>query len=436
MNGIFRVSAANSEVTKLREAFNSGNDSVIEDLLSEMTDFHVASHLIKLFFRELPDPLLRYDCYNRFIECEDDVDKISEVISTLPRENILTLRCLMEFLSKVASHEEENMMGPSNLAIVFGPTILRSIKENNTESIRTEPVIVVCQTMIEHCDKIFANVSLSSPLSSPQAAGLPSPSATVSNASTAKKFGKSDMFACGAAAAAIGINGLRKTNASGARTMPGPKKEPVMPVAGKSQLNHKQLARSVSNTAFQRSPAKDDRSIGTNSAGLVAPGGPGEVAALKAELAKMRSNVEKLQAQCAEQDEKIKTQESKIEEQEGQISDLEGRLEKVSALVSEKVNGDEKVNEGEEEDGEKEGEEEEEEKDRIIREKMEMLEKGIEELKTLCESQKKIIAANKKEIDSLNEKVKKMDAGNDEKSLHKRHKSTAKKDDLAEDGNE
>ena len=434
MNGIFRVSAANSEVTKLREAFNSGNESVIEDLLNEMTDFHVASHLIKLFFRELPDPLLRYDCYNRFIECEDDIDKIIDVISTLPRENILTLRCLMTFLAKVASHEEENMMGPSNLAIVFGPTILRSIKESNTESIRTEPVIIVCQTMIEYCDKIFSSPALSSALgsSSTQPSDIVSPRAAASNASTAKKFGKSDMFSCGAAAAAVGLSGLRKTNASGARTMPGPKKEPVIPAsgAGKGQPGSKQLSRSVSNTGFQRPVPKDDRSIGLSSSGSTS----GEVAALKAELAKMRMSVEKLQAQCAEQDEKIRTQEGKIEEQESQISDLENRLEKVSALASEKVNGDEKGEEEVEEEKEKEeGEEDESEKDRIIKEKMEMLEKGIEELKALCESQKKTIAANKKEIDSLNEKVKKMD---DEKSLHKRHKSTTKKDDLAEDGDE
>lgn len=405
MDGIFRISAANSEVTKLREAFNTGNDSLVQELLDNMTDFNVAAHLIKLFFRELPDPLLRYDCYDRFIECEDDVDKISEIVATLPRENILTLRCLMTFLAKVASHEEENMMGPSNLAIVFGPTILRSLKEGTSDSIRTEPVIIVCQTMITNCDRIFS--SLPSPRLSTSASGV-NPTAAAAVAASAKRFGKSDMFSCGAAAAAVGISGLRKTTFGTARTAPpAPKKDPVAlsSSARAPQPTQKTLIRSTSNTNLQRPSPASNGPVVAGTAGAAPAGGPGgEIAALKAELAKMRNVVDKLQAQCAEQEEKIKEQDELILAQDEKISLLEERVEKVMGSLNEERDGQEP--EGGENEEEKEGEES--EQDEIVKERMEALEKGIEEMKMLCESQKKIIDANQKEIESLTDKIKNM----------------------------
>lgn len=478
MNGIFRVSAASSEVTKLREAFDTGNDALVEELLGSMTDYHVAAHLIKQFFRELPDPLLTYECYDRFVECEDNVAQISAVVATLPRENILTLHYLMTFLARVATHEEESKMGPSNLAIVFGPTILRNPKENtSTDAIRTEPVIQVCQTMIEHCDEIFASID-TTPASTTSSSSRPSGHARAPSAS-GKRFGKSDMFACGAAAAAIGLSGLKKTNTNAAITgggggvggsggsaaaagavvagrpspatpkspvakrtlansadVGGPKKE-FVPVPKAQPVVKGGIRAGASSASFTL-----QKSAGPGPAGAgAAAGGGGDMAAMRAELAKMRGNMEKLSAQCEEQDEKIKAQDAKIESQEEQIEELEKRLalaieEKKKAEENNGENGDEEDNEEDEE--EKKEEEEEDgggdsnELDDAVKKKMEELEKMLGELKSVCDAQKKTIAANKKEIESLSEKVKKMDGAADEKQ-HKRHKSTVKKDDASPD---
>lgn len=481
MNGIFRVSAASSEVTKLREAFDTGNDALVEELLGSMTDYHVAAHLIKQFFRELPDPLLTYECYDRFVECEDNVAQISAVVATLPRENILTLHYLMTFLARVATHEEESKMGPSNLAIVFGPTILRNPKENtSTDAIRTEPVIQVCQTMIEHCDEIFASID-TTPATSSSSSSRPSGHARAPSAS-GKRFGKSDMFACGAAAAAIGLSGLKKTNTNAAITgggggvggSGGSAAAAGAVVAGRpSPATPKSpvAKRSLANSADVGGPKKEfvpvpkaqpvvkggiragassasftlQKSAGPGPAGPA--GGGGDMAAMRAELAKMRGNMEKLSAQCEEQDEKIKAQDAKIESQEEQIEELEKRLalaieeKKKAEEENNGENGDEEDNEEDEEEKKKKEEEEEDgsdgggdsnELDDAVKKKMEELEKMLGELKSVCDAQKKTIAANKKEIESLSEKVKKMDGAADEKQ-HKRHKSTVKKDDASPD---
>lgn len=55
---------------------------------------------------------------------------IQHVISLLPELNYRTLKYLVEHLARIAQYEEVNKMGPQNLAIVFGPNILRSRDEN------------------------------------------------------------------------------------------------------------------------------------------------------------------------------------------------------------------------------------------------------------------------------------------------------------------
>ena len=51
------------------------------------------------------------------------------VVAQLPVRNGLVLQELLAFLCEVAEHEEANKMGVNNLAIVFGPNILRTQDE-------------------------------------------------------------------------------------------------------------------------------------------------------------------------------------------------------------------------------------------------------------------------------------------------------------------
>jgi len=65
------------------------------------------------------------------IETYDDrMYAIQQVVSLLPELHYRTLKYLIEHLARIAEYEATNKMGPQNLAIVFGPNILRSKEEN------------------------------------------------------------------------------------------------------------------------------------------------------------------------------------------------------------------------------------------------------------------------------------------------------------------
>lgn len=121
------------------------------DLLSEenLTDINDIAAVLKLWFRELPEPLLTWELYHQFIEiasasffrlhvrarltptrlAEIENDRLRHIrlherVNDLPDPNYATLKFLMGHLDKVAQHESVNQMSVSNLAIVFGPNLL------------------------------------------------------------------------------------------------------------------------------------------------------------------------------------------------------------------------------------------------------------------------------------------------------------------------
>jgi hypothetical protein len=103
----------------------------------------VVASLIKSFLRRLPDPLLTDDRYQAFIVAADDAsdqDKCKErmqlLINDLPDSNYETLRVVIMHLKNVSEHGAINRMDARNLAIVFGPTIVRTAEENVTSMVQ------------------------------------------------------------------------------------------------------------------------------------------------------------------------------------------------------------------------------------------------------------------------------------------------------------
>lgn len=95
----------------------------------------MVASLIKSFLRRLPDPLLTNDRYPAFIQAADEGEdtcmaKIKELIQGLPIHNYETLKAVAMHLKYVAEKGEVNRMDARNLAIVFGPTIVRTAGEN------------------------------------------------------------------------------------------------------------------------------------------------------------------------------------------------------------------------------------------------------------------------------------------------------------------
>ncbi|KAJ2844118.1 hypothetical protein GGI22_006985, partial [Coemansia erecta] len=128
--GIYRVSGAAADVSRLRLLFNTDPESV--DLShSDFQDINVVSGVTKQFLRELPEPLMTYNLYDGFINAAsiDDYDErlwaIKDLVHALPTANYTVLKRLGEHLERVTDYEEVNHMYGTNLALVFGPSLLR-----------------------------------------------------------------------------------------------------------------------------------------------------------------------------------------------------------------------------------------------------------------------------------------------------------------------
>uniref|UniRef100_A0A452RYJ6 Rho GTPase activating protein 9 n=1 Tax=Ursus americanus TaxID=9643 RepID=A0A452RYJ6_URSAM len=155
VDGIYRVSGNLAVVQKLRFLVDRGEKAcghvaVLRisclrttgkgrlDLDSaEWDDIHVVTGALKLFLRELPQPLVPPSLLPHFraalalSESEQRLSQIRELIGSMPKPNRDTLQYLLEHLCRVIAHSDKNRMTPHNLGIVFGPTLFRPEQETS-----------------------------------------------------------------------------------------------------------------------------------------------------------------------------------------------------------------------------------------------------------------------------------------------------------------
>ncbi|XP_076009103.1 rho GTPase-activating protein 45 isoform X2 [Genypterus blacodes] len=164
MKGIYRVNGVKTRVEKLCQAFENGKELVE---LSQCSP-HDISNVLKLYLRQLPEPIVPFRLYNSLmglakesLQSEADtpegeeaessgcgpvivkgselvdlgpntdteilvlVDKLKGLLQDLPKTNVATLRYIIRHLRRIAELEQDNKMSASNLGIVFGPSLMR-----------------------------------------------------------------------------------------------------------------------------------------------------------------------------------------------------------------------------------------------------------------------------------------------------------------------
>uniref|UniRef100_A0A8C6YG57 BCR activator of RhoGEF and GTPase n=1 Tax=Naja naja TaxID=35670 RepID=A0A8C6YG57_NAJNA len=133
--GIYRVSGVATDIQALKAAFDINNKDV-SIMMSEM-DVNAIAGTLKLYFRELPEPLFTDELYPNFAEgivLSDPVAKEScmlNLLLSLPEPNLVTFLFLLDHLKRVAEKENINKMSLHNLATVFGPTLLRPSEKDS-----------------------------------------------------------------------------------------------------------------------------------------------------------------------------------------------------------------------------------------------------------------------------------------------------------------
>jgi len=125
VDGLYRVNANLASVQRIRCQIDQDR----YEALNREEDIHVLTGALKLFFRELSEPLFPIPLNKEFMSAIREPSirqrfaKIDELICKLPQHNKETLVVLVKHLEKVSTYSRKNRMQIHNLAIIFGPSL-------------------------------------------------------------------------------------------------------------------------------------------------------------------------------------------------------------------------------------------------------------------------------------------------------------------------
>lgn len=159
--GIFRVPGDLDEVNNLKvriEQLWSTEETLSEndlEIFKNITDPHLPASLLKLWYRELYEPLIPNELYDECIQNCDQAEKCLAIIKKLPYLNRMVFTYLIRFLKVFAdpSNVAVTKMDANNLSMVMAPNCLRC-KSNDPKTImeNTKKEMQFIKTLIQHLD--------------------------------------------------------------------------------------------------------------------------------------------------------------------------------------------------------------------------------------------------------------------------------------------
>jgi hypothetical protein len=96
--GLFRLAGGVARVKKLKAMF----DANMVDMSDFVTDVHAIAGALKLYLRELPEPLLMYELYDSWVQAgmtqDSDIrlQSLYTLVHSLPQENFNNFKYLVD----------------------------------------------------------------------------------------------------------------------------------------------------------------------------------------------------------------------------------------------------------------------------------------------------------------------------------------------------
>ncbi|PIN20735.1 hypothetical protein CDL12_06587 [Handroanthus impetiginosus] len=113
--GIFRITAGNSQEEYVRDQLNRG-------VVPEGIDVHCLAGLIKAWFRELPRGVLDPLSPEQVMQCQSEED-CEALVRLLPPTEAALLDWAINLMADVVQEEHRNKMNARNIAMVFAPNM-------------------------------------------------------------------------------------------------------------------------------------------------------------------------------------------------------------------------------------------------------------------------------------------------------------------------
>jgi len=162
VEGLFRIPGMVTEIQHFRQLCDQG----VEWDFPPGANPHTVAGLLKLWIRELPEPLMTFGLYGAFMatkevtgqdesELAPRIAETRKVIGQMPQAHASALRHLMRFLADVARNCGENKMNAHNLAIVFAPNLLYRKANDPLDCSSFKDSYNVIAFLIDHYESLF-----------------------------------------------------------------------------------------------------------------------------------------------------------------------------------------------------------------------------------------------------------------------------------------
>ncbi|KAI4554453.1 hypothetical protein MJG53_019752 [Ovis ammon polii x Ovis aries] len=125
-------------------------------------DIKTITSSLKFYLRNLSEPVMTYRLHKELVSAakSDNLDyrlgAIHSLVYKLPEKNREMLELLIRHLVNVCEHSKENLMTPSNMGVIFGPTLMRAQEDTVAAMMNIKFQNIVVEILIEHFVKIYS----------------------------------------------------------------------------------------------------------------------------------------------------------------------------------------------------------------------------------------------------------------------------------------
>lgn len=159
--GLYRTVGSNIQVQKLLNAFFDPKCPGDVDFYNSDWDIKTITSSLKFYLRNLSEPVMTYKLHKELVSAakSDNLDyrlgAIHSLVYKLPEKNREMLELLIKHLVNVCEHSKENLMTPSNMGVIFGPTLMRAQEDTVAAMMNIKFQNIVVEILIEHFGKIY-----------------------------------------------------------------------------------------------------------------------------------------------------------------------------------------------------------------------------------------------------------------------------------------